>query len=306
MTTFGDQVYQYGGMPVGGKMTTGNVFFVSSVRTNTLGATGTRPSSPFATLDAATNACTANNGDIVYIMPNHAENITGATTWAPDVAGVQYIGIGLGSDAPELSFNATSSAITASGANNLFQNIRFLASTSACVDGVIVGADHVTFDNCTWDWASTGDDFITMLNPASFDYTTVQNCRFIAETVVGGNDSAIEFKDSLNLVIKDCIFQGDFGTAAILSTDASVSTSIFISNNLIYNDDTGSTCGGIKITTACTGMIANNMIAHTSAVGADDNPIIDPGSCIQFENYCAKLVNTTGVVTMGAAVASSA
>ena len=126
-----------------------------------------------------------------------------------------------------------------------------------------VGADHVTFDGCTWDWTDTGEDFVTMLNPSACDYTTVQNCRFIAETVVGGNNSAIQFKDSLNLIIKDSLFMGDMGAAAILSTDATVSTSILISGNQIYNDDTGSTCGGIKITTACTGMITDNYFSSS-------------------------------------------
>jgi len=306
MSVTNDVLYHMGGVPVHGEFTTGNVWFVDSNRGNKKSNNGKKPSTAFATLDEATNACTANNHDIVYIMPNHAETIASATTWAPDKAGIQYIGIGLGSDAPELSFSATSSAITVSGANNLLRNIRFVTSVTACVVGVVVGADHVTFDGCTWDWDETGDDFITMLNPTACDYTTVQNCRFIAQTVVAGNITAIQFKDSLNLVIKNNHFQGDMGTAAILSTDAAVSTSILISGNQIYNDDTDSTCGGIKITTACTGMICDNRIAHTSAVGADDNPVIDPGSCILFENYIAKLVDTTGIVTMANALATSA
>jgi hypothetical protein len=81
-----------GGVPVHGVMTTGNVFFVSSV-TGSDGNTGKKPTQAFATLDKATNACTANKNDIVYIMPNHAETIATATTWVPDVAGVQYIGV---------------------------------------------------------------------------------------------------------------------------------------------------------------------------------------------------------------------
>ena len=61
-----------GGVPVSGAFTTGKCWFVNS-EIGSDGNTGKKPTQAFATLDKATNMCTANKGDIVYIMPNHNE-----------------------------------------------------------------------------------------------------------------------------------------------------------------------------------------------------------------------------------------
>ena len=291
MTTFGDQVSQYGGVPVNSELTTGSVFFVSSV-TGSDGNRGIKPTLPFATLDKATNACTANKNDIVYIMPNHAETIASATSWVPDVAGVQYIGIGMGADAPELTFSATGSTIDISGGNNIFRNIRFVAGVSAVVAACDVNANHVTFDNCTWDFSTSTYDFVIMIDLSAFDYCTVKNCRFIAETATAGSNVAIQFEDSHQMTVVNSHFSGDFAVAVISSTDADVSNNVLIDNNVIYNDDTASTNGGIRMTAACTGVISNNMVVHLSTAGHDDAPAIDPGNCVIMNTHTSKIAGT--------------
>jgi len=308
MTTFGDQVYQYGGAPVNGKMTTGSVFFVSSV-TGSDGNTGKKPSQAFATLDKATNACTANKNDIVYIMPNHAETISGATSWVPDVAGVQYIGIGLGADAPELTFSATGSTLNIAGGNNLFQNIRFIAGISAITTGMTVAAHHVTFDNCVWDFSTTDFDFLIMLYNFGYDYMTVQNCRFIMENADGQQSArgnvAIQFEETDHMVLRNNIFTGDYAVSVINSTDSGASKSIMILDNQIYNDDTAAaTSGGIDIDNASTGMIARNMIAWLCKA-ANRDITVDPGSCLMYENYMACIIDQYGISSMAGAAAST-
>lgn len=295
MSTTNDVLYHMGGVPVHGEFTTGNVFFVDSVAGSD-GNTGKKPTQAFATLDKATNSCAANHGDIVYIMPNHAETISGATTWAPDKAGIKYIGIGQGADAPELTFSATGSKITVSGANCVLQNIRFVAGISAVVLGVDVTADHVTLDRCVWDFSTTAYDFVWMLACDSYDYLTVKNCRFIAENATAGADAAIRLDAADHCIIKDNLFTGDFALAAIMSktTDAA-GKSLMVLDNHIYNDDAASTYGGgIALRCAFTGVIARNMIASLSSAVLP----IDPGSCLIFENYTAQQVDHYGVATL--------
>src|SRR5215510_12828789 len=48
----------------------------------------------FPTLASALNACRANRGDTVIVMPQHTENI--ATTSITFVAGVRIVGVGNG------------------------------------------------------------------------------------------------------------------------------------------------------------------------------------------------------------------
>jgi hypothetical protein len=298
MSTTNDILYHMGGVPVHGEFTTGSVFFVDSVAGSD-GNTGKKPSQAFATLDKATNSCTANKNDIVYIMPNHAETISSSAIWVPDVAGVRYIGIGLGADAPELTFSATTSKIIVSGGNNLFQNIRFVAGVSAVVLGVDVTAHHVTFDGCTWDFSTTAFDFVWMLACDSYDYLTVKNCRFIAENATAGADAAIRLDAADHCTITHNHFSGDFALAPIMSktTDAA-GKSLWITDNGIYNDDTGSTYGGgIALRCAFTGTIARNTIAWLCKDGESDTAI-DPGSCLMFENYVATAIDEYGVATL--------
>lgn len=292
MSTTNDVLYHMGGVPVHGEFTTGDVYFVDSV-SGSDGKTGKKPTQAFATLDKATNSCTANNNDIVYIMPNHAETIAAATTWVPDVAGVHYIGVGLGADAPELTFSATGSQVIVGGANSLFRNIRFVAGISAVSLGVDVQADHVTFDSCTWDFSTTAYDFVWMLACDSYDYLTVKNCRFIAENATAGADAGIRLDAADHAVIENNLFTGDFALAAIISktTDAAGKSAMIMDNN-IYNDDATSTYGGgIALRSAFTGIIARNMVGSLSTAVAP----IDPGSCLMFENYVSAAVDHYGV-----------
>src|SRR3990172_5208195 len=96
MTMFGDQVYQYGGMPVNGFMTTGKVWFVKP-STGSDGNTGKTPAKALKTLAKAQSLATADKGDVVYMV---AESNTAASTtdyqssvlaWAKD--GVHLIGL---------------------------------------------------------------------------------------------------------------------------------------------------------------------------------------------------------------------
>ena len=297
MSTTNDVAYHMGGVPVHGEFTTGSCFFVDSVGGSD-GNTGKKPTAAFATLEKATTMCTANKNDIVYIMPNHAETISSSTIWNPDIAGVQYIGIGLGADMPELTFSATTSFIHVEGGNNLFKNIRFVAGISAVALGIDVDAHHVTFDNCTWDYSGTTTyDFVKAIDINGYDYCTIQNCRFIAEDATAGADRAIHFEDANNVIIRNNVFTGDYAVAVISSTDSTASTGLVIVDNHIYNNDTASTNGGIRLTNATTGMISRNMIGWLCRASWADRTI-DPGSCMLFENYINSAIDKYGVATL--------
>src|SRR4051812_7269513 len=84
---------------------TGKRFFVDSVTgTDSVGA-GQNPDTPFATISFALTQCTASKGDIIYVMPGHAEAIAAAGTLACSVIGVSIIGLGNGSNRPSISLN---------------------------------------------------------------------------------------------------------------------------------------------------------------------------------------------------------
>ena len=93
--------------------TTGNVFFVDSGSTarGDNPAKGQAPDTPFSTIDFAVGRCTANNGDIIFVMPGHAEDISAATSLVMDVAGVRIIGMGIGRSRPVLTYTVATGSV---------------------------------------------------------------------------------------------------------------------------------------------------------------------------------------------------
>ena len=92
--------------------TTGNIYYVDSgaaVASDEVGA-GRSPSTPFATIDFAIGQCTANNGDVIYGMPGHAEAVIAAGGLDVDVAGISIIGLGVGNNRPTITLGTDAAA----------------------------------------------------------------------------------------------------------------------------------------------------------------------------------------------------
>lgn len=120
-------------------ISTGSRFYVDST-TGSDNYDGQSPNTPKATLDAAIGLCTAAKGDIIYVMPGHAETTTAI---AADVAGIQIIGLGKGRNKPALTATtASTDLINVSAANIRIANIRLVGAASGCTALLdIAGAD---------------------------------------------------------------------------------------------------------------------------------------------------------------------
>jgi hypothetical protein len=123
--------------PVGGSMPTavgnGKTFYVSSA---VAASSGTSPSEAVATIDAAINLCVASRGDMVVVLPGHTEAVT-SSSLSCDVAGVTFVGLGVGSNKPTLTFGVTSSRINVTAANCSWRNFRFVAGVADIVTAVL-------------------------------------------------------------------------------------------------------------------------------------------------------------------------
>src|SRR3970040_704418 len=87
--------------------TPGDTFFVHG-GTGTDGAGyGQNPDAPVATIDYAIGLCTANKGDVIYVLPGHAETINTAGAIEADKAGISIIGLGNGEDRPGITVGST-------------------------------------------------------------------------------------------------------------------------------------------------------------------------------------------------------
>ena len=121
----------------------GNLWFVDSGCSTGADSDGygQSPDAAFLTLDYAIGKCTANNGDLIIVLPGHAEtySTTGAKVIA-DVAGITIIGQGQGADRPTFTFSHTGATWTISAASVKLDNLLFvtgvdLVTTFATISG---------------------------------------------------------------------------------------------------------------------------------------------------------------------------
>jgi len=129
---------------------TGNLWWVdsgSATKADSVGS-GQNPEGPFATLDYAIGQCEANNGDIIYVMPGHAETLTSAGAIACDKAGISIIGLGVGADRPTLTFSSTdnSASVLITAASTKIKNI-----IGICGDDGLTNPFHVQAADCELD-----------------------------------------------------------------------------------------------------------------------------------------------------------
>ena len=279
------------------RLTTGEVWFVDSGATNTSdGNLGDSPQRPLATLNGAMTRATASNGDMVVLMPGHAETVTSATSHVISKAGLTIVGVGIGSNRPTFTFDATSSSFEMDSANTILENVLFIAGISAVVVGVNVDADNIAIRNCEWNFSTTGFDFVIMADVDGVTSCTIEDCIFRAEAGTAGAAEAIRLDVAPSTRILRNEIYGDFSAAAILAEDAA-SLNIYIADNMIYNDDTASTNNGIDLSVACTGVTAFNRLTGLQATNVV--ALLDPGSCLNIENYGCNAIDELGIVIGG-------
>jgi len=298
---------QLGPMANAGAAQAGNIYFVDSGHTQASnGNPGTSPDLPLSTLNGAYDKVTANNGDVIYLMPGHAENTSAAGSQTCDIAGVKVIGVGHGAARPTFTWTATAGTFEVDAASTYIENVLFLSSISAVVVGVNVDADDATFVNCEWNFDASGDDFLIMADLSgsatnSISRTKFYGCKFMAEDASGAA-SGLKLYNSDETEVVGCWFFGDY-TAGCIESDTTndtggataVSAGILIAFNHLQNQDTGGAV--IDLNNADTGIIAyNNLGSGKAGLGSAGASVLDSGSCKLSENYATTGTNVTAAV----------
>lgn len=277
MSTVGDRLYELGGIPVGKHPPiTGNVYFVDSTN-GKAGYSGKKPTKALDTIAHALDKCTANNGDVIYVMEGHAENIATTTTVDIDVAGVSIIGLGHGEKRPILTQTATGAYVDAAAANVTIENILFKAGVNTGTVAMLqIQADDCTVYNCEFRNISNAlhtNHFIeTSATSNAADRLTVQGCKFFACTDDADCDSAISLPGVQDAaLIKDNIIIGSFDDAGIHNVTGKVCTNLVIEGNIVEQRQAGD--HAIELVSACTGMCVNNRLYATTTAA-----LLDPGA----------------------------
>lgn len=271
----------------------GSVFWVSS-ETGSDGNKGTRER-PFATIDYAVGRCTADMGDIIIAMPGHNETITAASAIDLDVAGISLVGIGNGSNMPQIVFNHADATVAVGADNVTIQGMRFTSSITGVVVGVNIEADvdYCTIEGCLFDVDATGtDEFNHSIRMVDGNVGTLVKDNVI-HMGLGGAVAAVHMDaDTSYTRIVGNYVTGDYSTACIAG-DTTLSTNILIGGNLLVQGVGGNigTEPGIELLTGTTGVIQDNRIVCNLATLAAS---IVADQCFLFENYYNEDVTGTG------------
>lgn len=293
-TNFPQGVSSFGVPVMGGSQipaTTGNYWFVNSV-TGSAGNPGNVPNLPFNSIATARTAATANNGDVVIVMPGHAETIGAAAGIAFSKAGIHYIGLGEGAARPTITFaTATTATATVSAASNTINNFVFLQTFDAIVSPFVVSGSDCTFVNNYFSTATATAQVTQMiLTTSAANNLTVLNNRFVG-TSDAGNTSAITLVGGDNAQIVGNNFMGAYtsGVGAIQSI-TTLNTNCVIRENTIINR-TASSTKAIALFTGSTGAIFNNRFG----IGSGTAPITSDAAW-WGGNYSAAAVATNATL----------
>ena len=205
----------------------GNIWFVDSGASGASDGAGygRNPDAPFATLDYAVGNCTASNGDVIYVLPGHAENLAADSAVDIDVAGVKVVGLGWGASRPTFTATATAGDFKLAAASVWVENILFLGGIDATTGIIEIGAADCVLKDCEYR-DSTGQATDVVMVIASADRCTIDGLVVNGASAAGCN-SAISVNAADDLEIKNCYLYGNFAVGAIdFRTAASARTNI--------------------------------------------------------------------------------
>jgi hypothetical protein len=238
MTTFNDQVLQWGGAPVGSglELCGGSVFFLDPTNGNDTNG-GKTPSTAFKTLAVAYAALTDGKNDILYYIPG-TSSITLSAKFEWGKSYTHFIGLG----APTMvgqrcrifqlsTLTAASPLITISGSGCVWRNLYIfqgVADATSLVNVSVTGGRNY-FQNVHF--AGGGHATQAVDGGASLLLNGAEECTFDGCTI--GVDSAVASSGMVSLLVdgdtKRCIFRncnftlyaGSTGAAFVEVADSS-------------------------------------------------------------------------------------
>ncbi len=172
LASYGIPVVGSGQLPI----TAGNYWFVSSV-IGSAGYPGNDSTQPFATLMGAVNV--AASGDVIILLPNHAETIVAADGVLIATAGLTVVGQGEGSSRPTFTFGtSTAATFHINAASFQISNIVGICNIDQIVSPFSITAADCTFGlpNAPVEWrdgAANKEALRAILTSAAADRLTV-------------------------------------------------------------------------------------------------------------------------------------
>ncbi|MCK5603457.1 hypothetical protein KAR91_16350 [Candidatus Pacearchaeota archaeon] len=279
--------------------TTGEYFFVDS-STGTDGNSGKSSDEPKGTLDGAVNACRANKGDVIVVMPNHAETVS-ATSIALDVAGITIVCLGNSEAQAVFTYSAAASTITVSADDIKFVG-GFHQATKLDVASAftVSSAEGFSLQGGKFEDTSAILNFLSIVTTTTTD-NDADGLSVLDNSFYGLNTTPLAFISILG-DIKDLTAEGNFVDSAAtadvghfitFAAKDGVGTRL-VNNELIVVGATDAAVG-IFLTgsgTAHTGIVRDNYVA---SLDTTSELIATAGTGLKyFNNYYTGVADKSG------------
>jgi len=268
---------------------TGKVFYVSNVSGDG-GAGGNKGTfnSPINTVANALSKCSANRGDIIYVKAGHSETYTAADGLSLNVAGVSVIGLGSGTDRPKFILGTVATTdINVSAANVTLQNLVFEAAFADVTRCIQVTAANFACIGCEFQDQESAENFVDYIVATGTTDNEVDGMKIIGCRAVSSDTANDQFL-KLTADVDGLVFKGNYirlgvATEAVIECATGKDlTNCSITDNEIYRLNTSGDVFIQNDTSANSGIVANNYVAHS----VTSSPvIIDLDGARVFNNY---------------------
>jgi len=255
----------------------GKVFYVSNSTVTVEGGVGGADGNPgtyqrpLATVEAAINKCTAGRGDIIMVMPGHAESIASATALNFDKAGVAIVGLGTGSTRPTFTFTtANTTTIPVTAVNMSIQNCIFTANFLAVASAfTVAAAADFTISNCEFRDTSAILNFlacVTTTVSTNSDRLYIGDCTIKSDATTKSVAPIVILNTMTGLTVKrnrvtQTVAQNN--VSQLVSHAALVMTDALIEGNYVHSVNTDTATGAVLVSTTATtgsGIIKDNVV----------------------------------------------
>lgn len=258
----------------------------------------------FSTLDAAVSACTADRGDVIYVMPGHTEVVSDAGDIALDVGGVKIIGLGEGTKRPSISFDtATDASVTVSDDDISIENFVFSAGFADIVAPfTLTTAKNFKIKGCDFVAEATDENFLSLVDTSTTDNAadglTIEDCVWIEPDTATLSMLDVD-ADLDRLTVKNCYLNlgvntSDLPAIAIVATGKDL-TNLRVEDNVVIRlNDANPLLITADTTTANTGVVSGNKVRHLDVAG---ELLVTAATNIGFfENNATAAVDKSGYI----------
>lgn len=260
----------------------GNVYYVNSSTGSATGP-GYSPETAYSSINAASAACTANNDDVILVMPGHVETITAANGLDLAVAGVKVIGLGSGSARPQISVGGVVGACVRINANGIYiENVVITGDLDNITSVVnINGKTDVTLKNVEYRDV-TGQCAIFLSASNNSDRLTIDGLRYIGDTANAGTTKALALDGTDDLVIRNSQIDVNASTAAI-NFITTAANRVTIRDCFIHNWNSADVCI-LDTITGSTGTMGPNLFLSLTDNAANITEAITGATFRVFDN----------------------